>query len=36
LPALPVAGSDEVLADACSPPSLRHLDPRSDPVKGPS
>nr|GFD62980.1 hypothetical protein [Tanacetum cinerariifolium] len=35
-PALPVAVSDGVLADACSAPSLRLLDPQSDPVEGPS
>nr|GFD28972.1 hypothetical protein [Tanacetum cinerariifolium] len=34
--ALPVAVSDGVLADACSPPSLSLLDPRSDPAEGPS
>nr|GFA34133.1 hypothetical protein [Tanacetum cinerariifolium] len=28
------AGSDGVLADACSPPSLRLLDPRFDPAEG--
>nr|GFC56367.1 hypothetical protein [Tanacetum cinerariifolium] len=35
-PALLVAGSDGVLADACSPPSLYLFNPRSDPAKGPS
>nr|GFC86584.1 hypothetical protein [Tanacetum cinerariifolium] len=34
--AVVIAGSDGVLADACSPSFLCLLDPRSDPTEGPS
>nr|GFC39263.1 hypothetical protein [Tanacetum cinerariifolium] len=35
-PTLLVAGSNEARADSGSPPSLRLLDPQSDPAEGPS